>query len=326
MKKLPRLLLTAGEPAGVGPDLVVRIAQQNWPAELVVIADPNVLLERARLLGLDLTLQLIDSVSEANTHQPKHLYVLPVACAAAVMPGIMNPDNAAYVIESLRLAAELCLQHEADAIVTGPVNKAVINEAGIAFSGHTEFFAQQAGIAQTVMLFVVDKIKIAIATTHLPLASVPAAITPSLLNSCLRIMHRDLHEKFKIAEPIIHVSGLNPHAGESGYLGREEIDVIAPVIAELNAQGLHLKGPFSADTIFTPYQLAQCDAVLAMFHDQALPVVKYMGFGHAVNVTLGLPFVRTSVDHGTALDIAGTDQVDIGSMQSALQLALHLAT
>lgn len=320
-----RLLITPGEPAGIGPDITIQIAQQAWPAELIVIADPDLLLQRAKQLGLPLSLIPCDINAPAQNHQPSTLKILPVKLQGDVIAGVANHAHASYVIDTLSLATKLCLEKKAQAVVTGPVNKSIINQAGIPFTGHTEFFAHACHVKQTIMLFVVDQLKVALATTHLPLSDVPAAITKDSLLATLTLFHAELQQKFALASPRILVCGLNPHAGEGGYLGREDIDIIAPAINELRAQGKQVTGPLPADTIFTPHQLQQADAVLAMYHDQALPLVKYIGFGNAVNVTLGLPFVRTSVDHGTAFDIAGTGKAESSSLAAAITLAIQLA-
>jgi 4-hydroxythreonine-4-phosphate dehydrogenase len=324
MTSLNRILLTPGEPAGIGPDITLELAQQSWPAELVVIADPDLLSARAAQLGLSLHLLECDLQTPPKAHQAGTLNILPVKLNAEVQTGKLNPANADYVIRTLDLAASLCLQKKASGIVTGPVHKGIINQAGIAFTGHTEFFAQQSHVSHTVMLFVVDQLKVALATTHLPLADVPAAITKERLALVLDTLIHGLTQQFQLASPRILVCGLNPHAGEGGYLGREEIDVISPVLQTFREQDYLIEGPLPADTIFTPKHLQQADAVLAMYHDQALPLVKYVGFGHAVNVTLGLPFIRTSVDHGTALDMAGSGHANAGSMKEALALCIKL--
>lgn len=339
----PRIAITAGEPAGIGPDIVVMIAQQAWPAELVVIADPELLRQRAQMLGLPLKLQEADFFAPARQQAAGTLTILPgrapgaepahtnAACliaptlAAPVTPGTLGRNNAAYVVKTLELAADGCLAGAFDAMVTAPVQKSIINEAGIPFSGHTEFLAARTNTAQVVMLLAAGELRVALATTHLPLADVPAAITHDSLARTLRILHADLQSKFGIREPCIAVLGLNPHAGEGGHLGREEIEVITPLLEQLRADGMHLLGPLPADTAFSPTLLAQADAYLAMFHDQGLPVLKYAGFGNAVNITLGLPIVRTSVDHGTALDLAGTGAASDGSLRAALGLAVELA-
>lgn len=319
------ILITPGEPAGVGPDITVKIAQEQWDAALTVVADPQLLLERAEQLRLPLEIITCDINAPLRKHQAGKLHVLPVKLDASVIPGKLNPANAPYVLRTLSLAATLSEQHKSHAIVTGPVHKSVINQAGIPFSGHTEFFAEKCGATQTVMLFVVDQLKVALATTHVPLADVSKTLTQPRLEKVLQVLQHDLKKYFHIPAPRILVCGLNPHAGEGGYLGREEIDVIAPVIRKLRDQGYNLSDPLPADTLFTPQQLKKADAILAMYHDQALPVVKHIGFDRAVNMTLGLPFIRTSVDHGTALDIAGSGKADAGSMRAALALAVKTA-
>lgn len=323
---IPRILLTPGEPAGIGPDITIQLAQTDWPVELIAIADPSLLISRANQLQLPLDVIEYDLASTApSTHRAHTLKVLPVSLDQPVIAGQLNSAHAPYVLRTLALAAEWCAAKTAAAVVTGPVNKENINAAGIHFTGHTEFFAQHAKVAHTVMLFVVDNLKVALATTHLPLANVAAAITKERLRLVLSILRHDLQQKFGLPQPRILVCGLNPHAGEGGYLGREEIETITPVLNELRREGFDLIGPLPADTLFTPKYLDEADAVLAMYHDQGLPLVKYIGFNHAVNVTLGLPYIRTSVDHGTALDIAGTGKADPGSMRSALQLAMSLS-
>lgn len=325
MNKLKRILITPGEPAGIGPDITISIAQKAWDAELIVIADPKLLQERATQINLPLQLIEADLKQPAAMHQAGTLKIIPCYLQQTVIPGVLSADNVVYVIETLQLAAKLCLDHSVNALVTGPVNKSIINQAGISFKGHTEFLAQAANVPLTVMLFVVDQLKVALLTTHLSLADVPKAITREHLSTTLMVLHDDLRDRFKVISPRISVCGLNPHAGENGYLGREEIDTITPLLAELREQNYNIQGPLPADTLFTPKVLAETDAVLGMYHDQVLPIVKYIGFGHAVNMTLGLPFIRTSVDHGTALDIAGTGKADAGSLQKALELAIKLA-
>jgi len=318
-----RIFITPGEPAGIGPDIVLQIAQEQWAAELVVLADASLLEERATQLGL--SIKLIDwQVDQTTTHQPGTLKIFPIKLATQSIPGQLNPANANYVLQTLTHAASFCQQHATSALVTGPVHKGVINQAGYHFSGHTEFFANLCKVKQTIMLFVVDQFKVALATTHLPLKNVPQAITRDGLKILLSLLNAELKKYFRIEKPQIYVCGLNPHAGEEGYLGREEIEVITPALDELRQQGLKLFGPLSADTIFTPKFLEKADAILAMYHDQALPIVKHIGFGHAVNVTLGLPFIRTSVDHGTAVDIAGSGKADAGSMRAAMELAIAM--
>jgi 4-hydroxythreonine-4-phosphate dehydrogenase len=320
-----RIFLTPGEPAGIGPDIVLMAARRRQPAQLVAVADPALLRERARQLGLRVVLEQLPARAPAAPHRPGRLWVSPVPLRAPVRAGVLDPVNASYVLECLRRAVQGCEAGRRTALVTGPVHKGVINDAGIAFTGHTEFLAEQTGVATPVMLLATPRLRVALATTHLPLRAVPAAITPQRLKAVLRVLAGDLRRRFGIARPRILVAGLNPHAGEGGHLGREEIDAIEPALAELRAEGLDLTGPLPADTLFTPPVLARGDAVLAMYHDQGLPVLKYAGFGQAVNVTLGLPLIRTSVDHGTALELAGTGRADPHSLLSAIALAAELA-
>lgn len=325
---IPCIALTPGEPAGIGPDLVVALAQQPpaaHSAQYVAIADPTLLRSRAALLGLPLTLLPWTPGSERQPAPPGSLFIDAVSLAAPVQPGQPDPRNGPYVLATLDRAVDLCRQQACDALVTAPVHKGVINDSGTPFSGHTEFLAERTGTAQVVMMLASESLRVALATTHLPLSAVPAAITAPHLDRIIRILDADLRQKFGLARPRILVLGLNPHAGEGGHLGREEVDVIEPCLAALRAEGFQLTGPLPADTAFTPRHLAQCDAVLAMYHDQGLPVLKYQSFGRGVNVTLGLPMIRTSVDHGTALDLAGTGRADGGSLQAALALAVELA-
>jgi 4-hydroxythreonine-4-phosphate dehydrogenase len=313
------LAITPGEPAGVGPDIVVAWAQRARAHATVIIGDPEVLTARANALGLGL--RIVDA--GAASCEPGTLSVLPVRCAAAVEPGRLNVRNAPYVLETLERAVDGCRDGRFSGMVTGPVQKSVINDAGVAFSGHTEFLADRCVVANVVMLLVAKTLRVALATTHVPLARVPALVTRERLSIVLDILLRDLVARFRIPSPRVAVAGLNPHAGESGYLGREDVDVIEPVCRAYAERGV--SGPFPADTLFTPKRLAGIDAVLAMYHDQGLPVLKYAGFGEAVNVTLGLPIVRTSVDHGTALDVAGRGGADVGSFAAAVALATELA-
>lgn len=324
MKSFPHILFTPGEPAGIGPDIVLTMAQQSWQAHCTVVADPDLLLSRAKQLGLPIRLVETDGAECHLKHSRGVLTIIPVKMQAPCEIGLLNPDNAHYVIDCLTRAADLCLQKKADAMVTGPVQKSVIQTAGIPFTGHTEFLAAHCGVKQVIMLFVVDSLKVALVTTHLPLADVPKAITKERLLSVLRLLGNELKNRFHIPNPRILVCGLNPHAGEQGQLGREEIECIEPALREYQKENKNVQGPLPADTIFTEKYLKIADAVLAMYHDQALPVVKYMGFHHAVNVTLGLPIIRTSVDHGTALDIAGLGQADSGSLFAATRLAIEL--
>jgi len=315
------LVHTPGEPAGIGPDLILQLAARDSATPLVV-ADPELLRRRARRLGLSVRLELLDSIDRYRP-QGAALQVLPVPLPRQVEPGRPHADNAEYVLETLRLATKLCLETPRAALVTGPVHKGVINEAGIPFTGHTEFLAGLSG-GHPVMMLACPGLRVALATTHLPLRQVAEAITAERLERVLRILHRELRERFRIADPRILVCGLNPHAGEGGHLGTEERELIAPLLERLRREGMQLVGPLPADTLFTPRHLEGADAVLAMYHDQGLPVLKHLGFGRAVNITLGLPLVRTSVDHGTALDLAGTGAADSGSLKAALETAADL--
>ena len=319
-----RVVITPGEPAGVGPNLVIALAQQAWPAELVVCADPALLLERAALLQLPLTLRQYQPDIPAQPQAEKTLTILPIKLHSKALPGQLDVNNGAYVVETLARACDGCLRGEFAALITGPVHKGIINDAGVPFTGHTEFFAERSHRDRVVMMLATEELRVALATTHLPLLDVPAAITPQTLTEVITILNHDLRTKFGIDEPQIYVCGLNPHAGEGGHMGREEIDVIIPTLESLRQQGIHLIGPLPADTLFQPKYLEHADAVLAMYHDQGLPVLKYQGFGRAVNITLGLPFIRTSVDHGTALDLAATGIADVGSFRTALNLAIKM--
>ncbi|MFK8018489.1 MAG: 4-hydroxythreonine-4-phosphate dehydrogenase PdxA [Pseudomonadales bacterium] len=316
------LLITPGEPGGIGPDLVCQLAQKPSPYALCVVADPGVLESRSRLLGLPLTLHecTIESLPEAPL-DVGHIAVLPVALAAAVRVGEASCEHASYVLQCLDVATDACLSGHAGAMVTGPINKASIIDAGYEFSGHTEYLAQRTGVERVVMMLASDKMRVALATTHLPLVEVSAAITRSSLEQTLLILHSEIQKRFGLPEPRISVCGLNPHAGEQGHLGREEIEVIGPVCDEMRGAGMDVTGPLPADTAFTPKSLQSVDVVLAMYHDQGLPVIKHSDFGRTVNVTLGLPIVRTSVDHGTALDIAGSGLADTTSLKAALDMA-----
>lgn len=321
---LPRIILTSGEPAGIGPDLCIDIAARSWPCDLVVAGDLALLKDRARQLNATMRFATVGHPAQHAEHQPGVLRVLHHPTGAAVRTGKLDTANARYVLTLLDTAADGCLRGDYDAMVTAPVQKSTINDAGIAFSGHTEYLAERTGAALPVMMLVADRLRVALATTHLPLTAVSAAITRSSLEQVLRILDHDLRTRFNLRAPRILVCGLNPHAGESGHLGREEIDVITPTLDALRSQGLQLIGPVPADTAFTPHRLEQADAVLAMYHDQGLPVLKYAGFGNAVNVTLGLPIIRTSVDHGTALNIAGTGSADAGSLMAAVEMAIGM--
>ena len=319
-----RVVITPGEPAGIGPDLAIQLAQRDWPLELVVCADASLLTERAKLLGLPITLLPYDPEQPAKPQRAGMLTLLPVALHAPVTPGELNVENGRYVVETLARACDGCLNGEFAALVTGPVHKGIINDAGIPFTGHTEFFEERSGAAKVVMMLATEELRVALATTHLPLKTVSDAITPDLLREVITILHDDLRNKFGLAEPHVLVCGLNPHAGEGGHMGTEEIDTIIPVLEEMRAKGMNLSGPLPADTLFQPKYLDHADAVLAMYHDQGLPVLKYQGFGRGVNITLGLPFIRTSVDHGTALELAGLGKADVGSFITALNLAIKM--
>jgi 4-hydroxythreonine-4-phosphate dehydrogenase len=321
----PSILLTPGEPAGIGPDLVIQLAQGALDAALAAVADPALLSGRAETLGLPLRIRVLAAAEPPGPHHAGELQIRPVPLAQPATAGRLDPRNAPYVLATLRTAVAEIRAGRAEALVTGPVHKGVINDAGIPFTGHTEFLAQLCGAPTPVMMLVAGGLRVALATTHLPLSAVPAAITIAGLTATLRVLHADLRRRFGLAEPRILVCGLNPHAGEGGHLGREEIEVIAPVLAALRAEGLRLEGPLPADTLFTPRALQGADAVLAMYHDQGLPVLKHAGFGEAVNLTLGLPILRTSVDHGTALELAGTGKAEPGSLHAALTMAAELA-
>ncbi|MGR9053900.1 MAG: 4-hydroxythreonine-4-phosphate dehydrogenase PdxA [Gammaproteobacteria bacterium] len=321
---LRRIALTPGEPAGIGPDLCVELAQRSMACEIVAVADPDLLRQRAQQLGMALNIKDFDVSAAPQAQQAGTLTVLPVALQAPVQCGVLNKENSRYVLKTVDRAVRGCINGTFSAMVTAPVHKGIINDAGIAFSGHTEYIAGITG-GRPVMMLATPGLRVALATTHLPLAEVSAAITHSRLRTLLRVLSGDLHRRFHLAHPKILVCGLNPHAGENGHLGREEQDVIIPVLEGLRRQGLDLEGPLPADTVFTEKYLRRADAVLAMYHDQGLPVLKHMGFGRAVNVTLGLPIIRTSVDHGTALDLAGTGRADPGSLFYALETALAMA-
>ena len=317
------IAITPGEPAGIGPDLVVQAAQRERQMPWLVIADKNMLAARAQLLQLPLTL---DDNLQSPSLLPGHLTVLHTPLANTVIPGQLDAANVPGVMAALDAAIAGCMRGDYSALLTGPIQKSVVNDAGIAFSGHTEYLAEKSGVEDVVMLLMTDAMRVALATTHLPLAQVSNALTQPLLERRLHILNNTLRQQFAVAQPRILVAGLNPHAGEGGHLGSEEINVIQPVCEHLRSQGMDLVGPLPADTLFTPKYLQHADAVMSMFHDQGLPVLKYSGFGQAVNVTLGLPFIRTSVDHGTALDIAGSGDADLGSFLAALTVASELIT
>ncbi|MBL4608537.1 MAG: 4-hydroxythreonine-4-phosphate dehydrogenase PdxA [Pseudomonadales bacterium] len=314
------LAITSGEPAGIGPDLCIQLAQLSRSSSYVVFADSALLQQRAKQLGLELQIQNYQQ-QQAITHKEGQLCVFHTPIKAPCSAGKLNPANAQYVLTMLETAANGCRLGEFSALVTAPVQKSVINDAGFAFSGHTEFFAALCGVEKVVMMLAHPRLRVALVTTHLPLRMVPEAITKAELTRTIEILHHSLEEQFGIQKPRILVAGLNPHAGEDGHLGDEEINIIRPVIENLNAKGMNLLGPLPADTLFTEQYLDSADAALAMYHDQGLPVLKHSGFGEAVNITLGLPFIRTSVDHGTALDLAGTGKASNSSLEAAIVYA-----
>src|SRR3984885_11392058 len=323
---IPRIVITSGEPAGVGPDACVSLAQRDWEADLVVAADAELLAATAEALSLPLTLERYDPTRSPKPHRNGTLQVMHIPTNCPVVPGHPDVRNAAYVIEMLDRACDGCTNGEFAAMVTAPVQKSTLMDAGYAFSGHTEYLAERTRAALPVMLLVNDRLRVALVTTHLPLADVSRAITKERLRATLRIVNMDLERHFSLAPPRIAVLGLNPHAGEAGHLGREELDIIEPVIRELQDEGLNLQGPIPADTAFTKRFLKTIDVIVAMYHDQGLPVIKHVGFGNAVNMTLGLPILRTSVDHGTALKLARSGKADTGSLSAAVALAIVLAT
>jgi 4-hydroxythreonine-4-phosphate dehydrogenase len=306
---MPRIAITAGEPAGIGPDLCAMLAQRLPDADITIIADRTLIEQRAKMLGLPL----------GNLH----IHHIPLAVPG--IPGKLDPANSRYMLETLTFAAQGCLAGKFDAMVTAPVHKGVINDAGIPFTGHTEFLADLTDTPQVVMMLTGSGMRVALATIHLPLRAVPDAITRENLETTIRILHRDLVNRFRIPNPRIFVAGLNPHAGEGGHLGMEEIDTIIPVLDKLRGEGMNLTGPMPADTMFSQKNIPLCDAFLAMYHDQGLAVLKHASFGEGVNVTLGMPIIRTSVDHGTALDLAGTGKADCGSLYAAIELAVELS-
>jgi 4-hydroxythreonine-4-phosphate dehydrogenase len=315
------LALTPGEPSGVGPDLLIQLIQQPQGQELVAFADPDLLVQRAAQLGL--SLRLIEPRQQPLA--AGELAIVPVPMAVPAVAGQLEKRNAQYVLDCLDRAVDACQTNSCQALITGPVQKSVINDAGIPFSGHTEYLAMKTGTARVVMMLATSELRVALATTHLPLREVANAISTDLLNEVIDILYRDLEHKFGVNKPKILVCGLNPHAGEGGHLGHEEINIITPVLQQWRDRGINIVGPLPADTLFTTKNLEGADAVLAMYHDQGLPVLKYQGFGRAANITLGLPIVRTSVDHGTALDLAGTGAADKGSLEIAIEVATQMA-
>lgn len=321
------LVITPGEPAGIGPDLLLKMLQEGFTAPMVVIADKDMLRNRAEQLNI--TLSIVDFDDSCNaaifSALPTHtLVVQHVALPEACTPGKLNINNARYVLRCLDLAIDGCLEGRFSALVTGPLHKGVVNEAGIPFSGHTEHLQMRCGVNKVVMMLASPRMRVALASTHLPLKDVASFITKDSLREVVQILIKDLQDKFGIPTPRILVAGLNPHAGEDGHMGKEEIDIIRPVLAEFDHSSATLIGPLPADTLFNKKYLEEADAVLAMYHDQGLPVLKFDGFGESVNITLGLPMIRTSVDHGTALDLAGTAQADTGSFKTAIELAKQM--
>ncbi len=325
MTSISKIAITPGEPGGIGPDLVIKIAQQEWPSQLIVLADRDLITARAEQLGLPIKLVDFEPDSKPQAHQKGQLYIMHHPLEVPAVAGQLNDKNGRYVVETLTTASAGNMEGLFDAIVTGPVHKGIINQAGVPFSGHTEFFANHSNTSDVVMLLATQGLRVALVTTHLPLAYVAKAITPERIEKVATILYQDLQQKFGISNPKVLVCGLNPHAGEGGHLGREEIEIIEPVIQKLNSAGMDFIGPLPADTLFQPKYLDNADAVLAMYHDQGLPVLKYKGFGNAVNITLGLPYIRTSVDHGTAIDLAGTGTANTGSMEVAIGHAIKMA-
>jgi len=320
----PCLALTAGEPAGIGPDIIIQYAQQPQTIPWVVIADKTLFRERAEQLKLPLQLHDYVATNPTTILPAGHIHVLHTPLTRHCACGQLNPDNARYVLTTLQMAVAGCRDKQFSGLVTAPVHKAVINDAGIPFTGHTEYLAELTHTDTVVMMLATPGLRVALATTHLPLAQVSAAITSALLENILRVLHQDLRTKIGIEQPRIAVCCLNPHAGENGHLGREEIEIIIPVLNKLRSEGFHLQGPLPADTAFVPTILQHTDVYLAMYHDQGLPVLKYAGFGHAVNITLGLPFIRTSVDHGTALELAGSGKAEMTSLVYAIDVAKEM--
>ena len=323
---LPVIAITSGEPAGIGPDIILStLIDYEFASRFVILADPELLKDRAKILGLTANIISIEKADHALLHKKGDIYVLPIPLAHRATAGTLDVTNAPYVLETLRKAGEGCSNKIFDAIVTPPVHKGILCDTGIHFSGHTEFFQAQCNSPHVVMMLATEAMKVALVTTHLPLKDVSEAITEKNICLVVKALNKDLQEKFGIKHPKILVCGLNPHAGEDGHLGLEEINVIIPTLNKLRQEGLNLIGPLPADTLFTPKYLDDADCALAMYHDQGLPVLKYSGFGSAVNITLGLPIIRTSVDHGTAIDLAGTGKANNGSLKVAIQHAINMA-
>ncbi len=324
-KTIPKIIVSSGEPAGIGPDITIMASQYPFDAAVAVTGCPNELEKRAKNLGIPTVINSVSLSDNLPIHTPGNLSVIPAEPKAAITIGELDISNSQYVIDCINIATDQCLSGNFDAMVTAPVHKANINDAGIAFSGHTEWIAQRCGENPPVMMLANEHIRVCLATTHLPLIDVPKSITEGRLFEVIKIMNHDIGKLYGINAPRIAVCGLNPHAGEGGHLGMEEIEIIEPAVRKLKEQGLNLSGPVPADTIFTEANLQNVDAVLAMYHDQGLPVIKHSGFGEVVNITLGLPIIRTSVDHGTALDMAGTPQASESSLVTAINLAIKFA-
>ncbi len=320
-----QIVISSGEPAGIGPDIVIQALQHPISGRLAVTGDPDLIQQRSTQLGIDTEISLVDDQSSIDSHEPGRIQVIPVALSAPVTAGELNPDNSRYVIDCIDQAVDLCQVHCFQGMVTAPVHKGVINDGGIRFSGHTEWIAERTRCAQPVMMLASDSLRVCLATTHLPLHQVPQNITRHGIKAVIEVMHSGISTLYGIPAPVIGVCGLNPHAGEGGHLGTEETTIIEPVLNRLRRKGLNLVGPLPADTIFTRQVSSALDGVLAMYHDQGLPVIKHSGFGTVVNITLGLPIIRTSVDHGTALDLAGTGTASETSLLSAINLALKFA-
>jgi 4-hydroxythreonine-4-phosphate dehydrogenase len=321
-----KIIVTTGEPAGIGPDISLFQCQHAQQDILIFIADTSLIKQRAALLNI--SIELIEVTLNNLPHTASlagQMYILPLALKQPCIAGELNSQNAEYVLSMLKISAQACIDQQVDAIVTAPVQKSVINDAGFEFSGHTEYFQHYCGSKDVVMMLATEGLKVSLVTTHLPLKDVAAAVTKTKLRQVIDILSYDLNDKFGIKRPNILVAGLNPHAGEGGHLGMEEIETIIPVLEEYDANTINLIGPLPADTLFTDKYLQNADAVLAMYHDQGLPVLKYKGFGNAANITLGLPIIRTSVDHGTALDLAGTGQINMGSFDVALHYAREMS-
>jgi len=318
------IAITAGEPAGIGPDLCIQLAQASLPVEWVVMADPELLRLRAQQLNIEINIELYNAAIAPSLVPPGTVRIVAVDCPQPDVCGEPDIANVDYLLDTLRLAVRGCIDGRFAAMVTGPLHKGVINEAGIPFSGHTEFLADESDTRQVVMMLATEGLRVALVTTHLPLVEISAAITPTVLEGNLRIVEHELKQYFGIDVPRVLVCGLNPHAGEDGHLGSEEQQTIIPVMEKLRGEGFQLQGPLPADTAFIPQNIAASDVIVAMYHDQGLPVLKHLGFGSAVNITLGLPFIRTSVDHGTAFDLAGKGGANIGSLQTAITAAIEM--